>query len=62
MTRFNYFISFLMIVTMIGCNSNQNELNVEVYETSAGGHQLTRLTEFTSGDSIVSIKLLPEVT
>ena len=62
MSGFNYFIYFLMIVTMIGCNSNQNKLNVEVYETSAGGHQLTRLTEFTSGDSIVNIKLLPEVT
>jgi glucosylceramidase len=59
MTRFIYFV---IIITMIGCNSNQNELNVAVYETSAGGHQLTRLTEFTSGDSIVSIKLLPEVT
>lgn len=59
MTRFIYFV---IIITMMGCNSNQNELNVAVYETSAGGHQLTRLTEFTSGDSIVSIKVLPEVT
>ncbi|MFT7157546.1 MAG: hypothetical protein ACI8Q1_002565, partial [Parvicella sp.] len=47
MTGFNYFIYFLITVIMIGCNSNQNELHVEVYETSAGGHQLTRLTEFT---------------
>jgi glucosylceramidase len=61
MTRFNYFIYFLIIITMIGCHSTQNELNVEVYETSAGGNKLTRITEFTSGDSIVSIKLLPEV-
>ncbi|MFT4848090.1 MAG: glucosylceramidase [Sediminicola sp.] len=62
MTGFNYFIYFLITVIMIGCNSNQNELHVEVYETSAGGHQLTRLTEFTPGDSIISIKLLPDVT
>jgi glucosylceramidase len=59
MTRFIYSV---IIITMIGCNSNQNELKVAVYETSAGGHQLTRLTKFTAGDSIVSIKLLPEVT
>jgi len=45
---------------MMSCTEKQEKLEVEVYETSASGNQLTRITKFTSGDSIVSIKLLPE--
>ena len=60
MTRFNYFVYFLMIVTMIGCNSNQNVLNVEVYETSASGNKMQKLESFDVADSTVAINLLPE--
>jgi len=44
----------------MGCNEKQNELSVDVYETSAGGNKLTKLTEFASGDEAVKIQLLPE--
>jgi glucosylceramidase len=57
------YISFFFLVFMImSCTKKQEQLKVEVYETSAGGNQLARQTEFTTGDSIVNIKLLPEVT
>ena len=60
MNQVNYFIYALVIMTLIGCNTKQNELQVEVYETSANGNKLTRITEFSSGFESVSIKLLPE--
>ena len=44
----------------MSCTENQKKLEVEVFETSANGNQLTRITEFTSGDSTVTIKILPE--
>ena len=56
-----YVLLLFLAFVIMSCTEKQEQLNVEVYETSASGHQLTRLTEFTSGDSIVSIKLLPEV-
>ena len=55
-----YFSLLFLAFVIMSCTEKQEQLNVEVYETSASGHQLTRLTEFTSGDSIVSIKLLPD--
>ena len=33
---------------------------VEVYETSANGNKLKRITEFPSGSEAISIKLLPD--
>ena len=57
-----YFSSLFLAFIIMSCTEKKEQLIVEVYETSASGHQLTRLTEFTSGDSIVNIKLLPEVT
>ena len=53
-------ICCLLIITM-SCNENETkELNVEVFETSESGNQLTQITEFTSLDSSSTIKLLPE--
>jgi glucosylceramidase len=55
-----YHLLFLLTTLMLSCNEKQEPLEVEVYETSANGNKLTRITEFTSGDSIVNINLFPE--
>jgi glucosylceramidase len=57
-----YFSLLFLAFVIMSCTEKQEQLEVEVYETSASGHQLTRLTEFTAEDSIVTIKLLPDVT
>ncbi|MFZ4522571.1 MAG: glycoside hydrolase family 30 protein [Bacteroidales bacterium] len=44
---------------MMSFNVKQNKLLVEVYETSSTGNKLKRVTEFSSGGNIVSIKLSP---
>ena len=50
---------FLLIIAM-SCNKKQKLLNVEVYETSASGNKLTRISEFASADSSSDIKIIPE--
>jgi glucosylceramidase len=54
-------ISFILSLAVMfnACNS-ENELAVDVYETSANGNKLQKLTEFAVGDSVAIIKLLPE--
>ena len=49
----------LLLITM-SCNKEQKLLNVEVYETSASGNKLTRISEFASADSSSDIKIIPE--
>ena len=48
------------VLIMISCNNEDKTLAVEVYETSANGNKLTRITEFSVGDTISTINLLPE--
>ena len=50
---------FLMVIIM-GCNSQQKKLLVDVYETSANGNQLKKLTEFPSADNAITVRILPE--
>ena len=45
---------------MMGCNTKQNSLPVEVYETSASGNKLEKLTDFTAVENAVAIQLLPD--
>mgnify|MGYP002858622925 FL=1 len=45
---------------MLSCKNKKEEMTVEVYETSANGNKLKKLTEFTSIDNHSVIKLLPE--
>lgn len=52
----------LMTMAMSSACTMNNKLEVEVYETSANGDQLKKITEFSSGDSITSIRLRPEQT
>ena len=50
-----------ILVATFGINcSNQNTMNLEVYETSEAGNQLTELTEFTTTDEVVEITLNPD--
>ena len=44
----------------MACNTKEKNLLVDVYETSASGNKLTKITEFESGDEFVSIQILPE--
>ena len=47
----------------MSCKQTEKALQVEVFETSAKGNKLTKLTEFKPADiAQVSIKLLPEQT
>ena len=57
-----YSAGILLVFMIMSCTEKQEQLNVEVYETSASGNKLTKLETFSSGDRLVSIKLLPEKT
>jgi glucosylceramidase len=50
----------LLLVIMINACTTENKLDVEVYETSANGNQLKRLTSFSDQEPTSSIKLIPE--
>jgi len=45
---------------IVSCTEKQAQLSVEVYETSASGNKLKKITEFSSGNDITAIKLLPD--
>nr|WP_321234188.1 glycoside hydrolase family 30 protein [uncultured Psychroserpens sp.] len=65
MKTVNYLICSLLVLLMASCNEKKEKimpLQVEVYETSASGNQLTKLTEFPSIDSALVIKVNPEKT
>ncbi len=53
---------FYLIAMLSACTTMDKELDVEVFETSASGNMLQRLTEFPAGDAAVAvaIKLLPD--
>ena len=59
MKKFSFAI--LALAIMASCTS-EKPLNIEVFETSASGNQMKRLTDFSSGENAVEIKLLPEKT
>jgi glucosylceramidase len=50
-------ILFFLVVMIMGCSEKQEQLNVEVFETSASGNKLTKITEFNSSDTSVNIQL-----
>ena len=55
----HFFFYFLIIILMSSCN-NPKPLEVEIFETSANGNQLTRLTEFPDSETKAEISILPE--
>ncbi len=60
MKSFKYYLCTLILLGMLSCNENKEQLLVEVYETSASGNKLKRIAEFSSGEAVAMIKLLPD--
>jgi len=54
-----YSFIVIAIIMLSACNT-ENQLKVEVYETSESGNKLTRLSNFDSGESKTIITILPE--
>lgn len=54
------YLSLTLVLVMCSCSEEKKLLEVDVFETSAGGNKLTKLTDFQSGDNPSTIKLLPE--
>jgi len=59
MLKLKHYIIVLIGLSM-SCNSNQ--LEVEVYETSASGNKLTKISEFTPSENPSEIKINPDST
>tara|TARA_R110000787_G_scaffold59922_10_gene135877 strand:+ start:26971 stop:28470 length:1500 start_codon:yes stop_codon:yes gene_type:complete len=59
MKAVNNLFCFLFLVIMVSCNEKQEQLEVEVFETSASGNKLTKINEFQPSDSLETIKILP---
>jgi glucosylceramidase len=59
MKRFRILLAISLMPVMMSFNVKQSKLPVEVFETSANGHKLKRITEFPSGGEIVSVTLFP---
>ncbi len=55
-----YFSGLFLAFIVMSSTEKKEQLIVEVYETSASGNKLTRISEFTSVDSASVIKLVPE--
>jgi len=60
MKTIKYSALIMLTLIMIGCNNTNENLKVEVFETSESGNKLTLLKEFTKGENSSTIKLLPE--
>jgi glucosylceramidase len=58
------YITFLLIVFTMSCNKESNELQVEVFETSASGNKLKKVNTFfnLNENNLVNIELFPEKT
>jgi len=52
----SHFINLLLVMVMLGCTPNES-LEIEVFETSADGNKLTKITEFPSSDIVVDITI-----
>ena len=57
----NLNFTFLLIILLAGCTS-EKPLEVEVFETSASGNSMKRLTEFSPAENTVDITIKPEET
>jgi len=55
----SYLGSIIMLLAMLSCNTEVNNLKVEVYETSASGNKLTKITEFSEQTDAPLMKVIP---
>ncbi len=53
-------LSILLMTIFLSCNPKQKALLVEVYETSASGRQLARVSGFELSDTVINIQIKPE--
>jgi glucosylceramidase len=60
LTKINFII--ILLVTMLSACSTENMMQVDVFETSANGNKLTKVTEFPTSVERTKIKILPEQT
>ncbi|PIA82337.1 glycosyl hydrolase family 30 [Gaetbulibacter sp. 4G1] len=59
--KINIICLFLVVMSCKETNKQaNNDLQIDVYETSAKGNKLTKLTDFVEADSLVTITLNPE--
>ena len=54
----NHIFCFIFLIIMISCSEKQEQLEVEVYETSANGNKLTKINAISTSDSLINIKIL----
>lgn len=50
----------MVVMILAGCRMQQDRLQVEIFETSAQGHKLTRMKSFPENTDSITIRLLPE--
>jgi len=62
MNKVIIFILLCFMTVVSSCNFHDKKLVVEVFETSAAGHQLSQLTEFSGEGNPVIVHLFPEQT
>lgn len=56
-------IKILLLMILSSCQEKKETLNVDVFETSRAGNQLTQLTDFTkNAEEPIQIHLRPEKT
>ncbi len=60
MKLIQYFSIFFLAILIMGCTEKQEQLEVEVYETSANGNKLTLVTDFTASEKASTLVLNPE--
>ena len=60
MNSLKYYLYFFSFLVMLSCERKPDQLIVDVYETSANGNKLSKISEFPSVKEASTIKLLPE--
>lgn len=59
-TRVTYLSIFFLAFIIMGCTEKQQQLSVEVFETSANGNKLTPITDFEVAENASQIILNPK--
>ena len=58
--HFKYILHGLLLIGLTNC-MNMPKLNIDVFETSANGNKLTKITKFQKADSTVKVSLMPSI-
>jgi len=62
MKNSKYTVLILTLAILAACTPKKQELNIDVFQTSASGDKLTKVTEFATTDSVASIRINPDST